>query len=538
QDRKCTNVLCLLFFICFWFGMLVVGIVGFVKGNPNRLRYGYDFLGRTCGYGDVKGLKYLYYPFPYNSTSSSTDLTWAVCLKDCGLTNASMLSIIKIQGVGANATTDSSSFSSVMSSFEGPQQSFAYLTDQIQEKWGVIVASAGIALGVSLLYALMLRLAAKPITFAVLIFTWFLLGGATAILSIKAGFIDSSQLPGSSYSSSYLPAGFTFQQAQQNQNLVIAAAVICGVIFLIYTLLFIFLFKRVLIAIEVIELASECIMTIPSVFVFCIFQWLVMISLFVWWIFVMLYLVAAGSWDANAHQYVWDTALQRVMIYHFFGLLWGRSFILAIGNLVVAGASAEWFLVDDKLNLVLPVLSSFRRTLRYHSGTAALGSFIIAVVQMIRWIFRYYMYQLKKMNPDSKIVKVLAFIGECCLACLERFLNFINKNAYIQTAITGAGFWTAAVAAFNLLVRNCLRIGTLNIVATIYIYIGKLFIALVTGIICALIMVGGDYGNVTDAPVFPMTIILLIAFGIASIFLDVWEICIDTIFQCYCMDEE
>ena len=59
QDRKCTNVLCLLFFICFWFGMLVVGIVGFVKGNPNRLRYGYDFLGRTCGYGDVKGLKYL-----------------------------------------------------------------------------------------------------------------------------------------------------------------------------------------------------------------------------------------------------------------------------------------------------------------------------------------------------------------------------------------------------------------------------------------------------------------------------------------------
>ena len=182
----------------------------------------------------------------------------------------------------------------------------------------------------------------------------------------------------------------------------------------------------------------------------------------------------------------------------------------------------QWFLVDDKLNLVLPVLSSFRRTLRYHSGTAALGSFIIAVVQMIRWIFRYYMYQVKKMNPDSKIVKVLAFIGEFCLACLERFLNFINKNAYIQTAITGAGFWTAAVAAFNLLVRNCLRIGTLNIVATIYIYIGKLFIALVTGIICALIMVGGDYGNVTDAPVFPMTIILLIAFGIASIFLDVW----------------
>lgn len=51
-------------------------------------------------------------------------------------------------------------------------------------------------------------------------------------------------------------------------------------------------------------------------------------------------------------------------------LLWGQAFILAIGNLAIAGAAAEWFLADDKKALSAPAVNSARRTLRYHVGTA------------------------------------------------------------------------------------------------------------------------------------------------------------------------
>jgi len=44
--------------------------------------------------------------------------------------------------------------------------------------------------------------------------------------------------------------------------------------------------------------------------------------------------------------------------------------------------------------------------------------------------------------------------------------------------------------------------------------------------------------NVSSAPVFPVIVIICLAFGIACAFLDVWDMVIDTIFQCYCMDEE
>mmetsp|Transcript_18452 Transcript_18452/g.37469 ORF Transcript_18452/g.37469 Transcript_18452/m.37469 type:complete len:258 (-) Transcript_18452:106-879(-) len=226
------------------------------------------------------------------------------------------------------------------------------------------------------------------------------------------------------------------------------------------------------------------------------------------------------------------------MLFHFFGLLWGRAFILAVGNLVIACATADWFLAPDDRELTMPLVVGTKRTMKFHLGTAAFGSFLIAVVQFIRWVFRYYMYQLKKMNPENKMVKLLSCLGECCLWCLEKVLNFINKNAYIQASIKATGFLRSAKNAFLLLLRNCLRIGTLTILANAFIMVGKYLIAVATAFLCALIIAGGDIGDITSAPIFSVAIICLLAFCVSSAFMDVWEMVIDTIFQCYCMDLE
>jgi choline transporter-like protein 2/4/5 len=92
---------------------------------------------------------------------------------------------------------------------------------------------------------------------------------------------------------------------------------------------------------------------------------------------------------------------------------------------------------------------------------------------------------------------MLTCIGECCLWCLEKFLDFINKNAYIQTAITGANFCSAAGAASGLLIRNCLRLGAITLCSSLFVLLGKIFIAVVTAVITALLIVGGDWMNIT-----------------------------------------
>ena len=52
------------------------------------------------------------------------------------------------------------------------------------------------------------------------------------------------------------------------------------------------------------------------------------------------------------------------------------------------------------------------------------------------------------------ILKAVLACLQCILACFERFMKFINVNAYIETAIYGYNFCRAAMKAFKLLVRN------------------------------------------------------------------------------------
>ena len=48
------------------------------------------------------------------------------------------------------------------------------------------------------------------------------------------------------------------------------------------------------------------------------------------------------------------------------------------------------------------VVSAFWRLLRYHLGTAAFGSFIIALIQLVRLILMYVEHIVKKYEVRSK----------------------------------------------------------------------------------------------------------------------------------------
>ena len=58
RDRKCTDLLWLLFFVLFWCGMLVIGVLGLQNGDPRKLVYGKNYNSQVC----VSPSKYVYYP--------------------------------------------------------------------------------------------------------------------------------------------------------------------------------------------------------------------------------------------------------------------------------------------------------------------------------------------------------------------------------------------------------------------------------------------------------------------------------------------
>jgi len=71
--------------------------------------------------------------------------------------------------------------------------------------------------------------------------------------------------------------------------------------------------------------------------------------------------------------------------------------------------------------------------LRYNLGSLAFGSFLIAVVTVIRLIFEYIDAKMKGVGENGVMaapVKCLMKCVRCCLDCCHRFVKYINKNAY------------------------------------------------------------------------------------------------------------
>lgn len=125
-------------------------------------------------------------------------------------------------------------------------------------------------------------------------------------------------------------------------------------------------------------------------------------------------------------------------------------------EMVLAGAFARWYWTFDKGDVPCCILAvSFSNAVFYHLGTVAFGSFIIAVIRMIRTIVSYVESKLKMYNND--LTRCLICLCKCCLWCLEKFMRFINRNAYIMCAIKNTNFCSSAKDAFSLLMRNILR---------------------------------------------------------------------------------
>ena len=148
--------------------------------------------------------------------------------------------------------------------------------------------------------------------------------------------------------------------------------------------------------------------------------------------------------------------------------------------MVIAGAVAGWYFTRDKSDLKLPILGSFKRLVIYHLGTVAFGSFIIALVQLVRMILAYIERKLaKRTNACGPLLKCC----QCVLWCFEKCLKFLNRNAYIMTAIYGYNFCKAAQKAFSLLTSNILRVAAINSVGTFVLFLGKVAVVASTVII-------------------------------------------------------
>lgn len=114
----------------------------------------------------------------------------------------------------------------------------------------------------------------------------------------------------------------------------------------------------------------------------------------------------------------------------------------------------------------------------------------------------------------------------------------MNKNAYIQIAITGKNFCSASADVVALIVANPLRYTIVGAVGTILALVGKLLIAALTTFLFYLFItfVSSVKENVQE-PIYLLIVVAITSYAVALIFMSVFEVSVDTLLACFLIDE-
>jgi choline transporter-like protein 2/4/5 len=587
KKRRCTDCLCLLLLGTCWFVMTYIGLACIpgagidnavcdeeTKGNPYRLINGMDYKGQICGINkDVKSKPKLYYlqsgqGVCVKKCPKSTDVESFICTynaqddldaitddvayvaegydqvgKDkCSPVYATTdvinycLSTDAIDlgaELAASALVDDGTTNTTLGYNDSPKEWYekAY-GDLFTAKDYIFGFGIGGAILVGFVYTFFLRIPGVlsliiwGLLFAIAFF--LALGGLLCYNTSKRWADDEER---------------TKTQADGMLYMAYGLGALCA----LWLALLCCIRKRIMLAIGIVKEAARSIAAMPIIVVFPIVQITALVIFVLPWFIYCLYLASAGEMkvrDGGAagdyREFVYTKNQYYAGWYMLFIYYWTSEFIVAIGQLVVAMAVSTWYFTRDKSSIGnTTVISSMRRSFRYHAGTAAFGSLIIAIIKTIRAIVAYIQKKAKKTKTCKVLVQVVLCVIQCCLWCVEKCMKFINKNAYIQTAIFGHSFCKAARCAFFLILRNIVRIAALGLVSGFVLLLGKVIITTGATILCYIAL---DASGFADDELnylwLPLVFTAFIAFYVAQMFNEVWGMAMSTILQCFVADEE
>ncbi|XP_034481888.1 CTL-like protein 1 [Drosophila innubila] len=355
----------------------------------------------------------------------------------------------------------------------------------------------------------------------------------------------------------------------RNKDAVFALAVIATITMIILLIIIYFLKNKLSGLSALFEEAGICMMNLPGLLVAPLLAFLVLIAFLAFWVVVVICLATASTpgdsplalfhgtaghepqaLPTNVAQLVNQTApgsdqrtiprieyldygaLNSMFWVYVVGLIWTVEFIFACQQFALAAAVAFWYFGKPTTT---PTWYAIGKLIKYHLGTVAKGSFIITIFKIPRLILTYLYAKLKK--GEDKGSECAACCLKCCICgfwLLEKFIRFLNHNAYTVVAIESINFCPAAGIAWNAMATNALQVATINSIGDFILFLGKVVVAALSGLIGIFMLKDTPGLNFYMAPVI---LIIVFSFFIAHIVLSLFEMVVDTLFLCVCEDK-
>uniref|UniRef100_A0A8C2HL42 Choline transporter-like protein n=1 Tax=Cyprinus carpio TaxID=7962 RepID=A0A8C2HL42_CYPCA len=438
---------------------------------------------------------------------------------------------------------------------EGRQVAMKIFEDYTKS-WYWILICLLIAVVLSLIFIVLLRYLAGIMVWVMILMVIAVVACGIAYSSIK--YVNLKDTAGSNITLQQLGFQPDFSVYLHIRQTWLAFIIILAILEVIIIIILIFLRNRIRIAVELMKEASRAVGYVMSSLFYPIFTFFLLTIVIAYWGITAVFLstssepvykvfnetdcphgrqtcepenftISAMKTDCPRSEclfafYGGETPYHKYLIffqfYNVFLFFWCANFVTALGQMTLAGAFASYYWAPNKPNDMpsYPLCASLGRSLRYHTGSLAFGSLILAIVQIIRVLLEYIDHKLKA--------------------------NFLQSLSFLpQVAIYGKNFCRSACDAFFLLMRNVIRVVVLDKVTDFILFLGKLLIVGLVGIFAFFFFSGHTDAFKGAAPSLhyywvPILTVLVGSYFIAHGFFSVYAMCVDTLFLCFCEDLE
>ncbi|XP_019443957.1 PREDICTED: choline transporter-like protein 2 [Lupinus angustifolius] len=437
-----------------------------------------------------------------------------------------------------------------------------YMAD-IGKAWPVLIVCGGILpLFLSVIWLLMIRHFVSAMPWITVVLFNILIVSVTMFCYLKVGWIGNDAI--SPIIGEHDPYIHVFGRELTHLR---AATVLMTFIMVVSVLTSIAIVRRILMATSVLKVAAKVIGEVQALIIFPVIPYAILAVFYMFWISAALHLFSSGRVvqnNCNSNCCAYDLLEKKVncdrccgysirytphigvsILFHLLGCYWATQFFIACSSTVIAGSVASYYWARGETSPEIPfrsVISSMKRLMCYSLGSVALGSLTVSFVESIRFLLESIRRKLKVSThvPDSWIGKAAYRSSHCFQRCIEWTIKSVNRNAYIMIAITGKSFFRASAIATELIMNNILRIGRVNVIGDVILFLGKLCVSLSSAVIAFLMLDSHKYKSAhkISSPLFPVMICWTLGYIVATLFFGVVEMSIDTIILSFCQDSE
>ncbi|XP_037904927.1 choline transporter-like 1 isoform X1 [Hermetia illucens] len=312
---------------------------------------------------------------------------------------------------------------------------------------------------------------------------------------------------------------------------------------------------------KILEKAGTCLSNLPSIFILPFLALLMIFMLFSLGVYVIACLASSGypqiqstipinsladnetNFSSDLHKfntkesyrslhtidYVDAYCLRKMIWFYIFGLFWLIEFVFAGMQLTIAGVVAHWYFGKYTKT---PITHIFKNLIKYHLGSIAKGSLLITIFQPIRIMLTYSYTRLKrKQIKGSRCAGCGLQSCVCCFWVLDKFIRYLNSDAYAVIAVESINLYPAGGIAWNSIVSGSTESTALRHIADFVLLLAKFLVAIFSSFMSVLLLRGS---KIADLSSLLWLFSFALGFLIGKVLLTLYKAVIDTLSLCDC----